>query len=107
MLKLIGKAGKSIVVDAIQTNYKDSRVYSYDDYMVPTMESYHVNSNDCTIDEFCELIYDDIISKFKRDDFNIGIVVIYTNLKDVHKLYDLANKLESKQLVKMVVVTSQ
>lgn len=45
MLKLTGKAGKSLVVEAIQNRFNNLRIYSYNEYMVPTMESYHVDSN--------------------------------------------------------------
>lgn len=106
MLKITGKVGKSIVVDAIQKRYEGSRIYSYNDYMVPTMESYHINSDECTVDEFCEFVYDNI-SKLGNKSLPISIVVIYTNLQDVEQIEKLADKLESEYLVRMVIVTSR
>lgn len=106
MLKLTGRNGKSLIVDAIQKRYKDSRVYSYNNYMVPTIESYHVDVDECQVEEFCELIYDDI-SKLENEAVPISIVVIYTNLKDIEAIEELANKLEMEQLVRMVVVTGK
>ena len=52
MLKLTGKVGKSFVVEAIQERYKYSRIYSYNDCVLPIMESYHVDRSDCTVGEF-------------------------------------------------------
>lgn len=106
MLKLTGKAGKSIIVEAIQKRYDDSMVYSYNDYMVPTMESYHVDSDECTVDEFCEFVYQDI-SGVEGEIIPVNIVVIYTNLCDIKEIENLAAKLESEYLARMVVVTSR
>ena len=52
MLKLTGKAGKSLVVEAIQNRFNNLRIYSYNEYVVPTMESYHVDSNEYSVDEY-------------------------------------------------------
>lgn len=106
MLKLTGKIGKSIIVEAIQKRYEDSRVYSYNNYMVPMTESYHVDSDECTIDEFCQFVYDDIF-KFKNESFPISIVVIYTNLQNIKEIENLAVKLESEHLVGMLIITGR
>lgn len=106
MLKLTGKAGKSLIVDAIKERYKDSRIYSYNNYIVPTMECFHVDCTDCSIEEFCRFIYDDI-SKLGNDVLPPGIVVIYTNLADIEEIEELANRLECEQFVRMVVVTGR
>lgn len=106
MLKLTGKSGKTLIVDAIQKRYENSRIYSYNNYMVPAMESYHADSDECTVDEFCQFVYDDI-SKLGNESFPISIVVIYTNLNDIEEIEDLANRLETENLVRMVIVTSK
>lgn len=106
MLKITGNSGKSLIVEAIQKRYDDSRVYSYNDYMVPTMESYHVDSDECTVDEFCKFVYQDI-SGLEGWVAPVNIVVIYTNLRDVKEIEDLAAKLESEYLVRMVIITSR
>lgn len=106
MLKLTGKAGKSFVVEAIQERYKYSRIYSYNDCVLPIMESYHVDSSDCTVGEFCQFIYEHI-SKREKDDSPIDIVVIYTNLSDTEEIEKLANRLECEQFVRMAVVTGR
>lgn len=105
MLKLTGKAWKSIVVEAIQ-NYTSARVYSYDKYIVPTMESYHVDLDDCTMDKFCEFVYQDILG-LGNEMYPVNVVIIYTNLQDVKEIENLANKLESEYLARMVIVASK
>lgn len=106
MLKLTGKTGKSLVVEAIQNRFNNSRVYSYNDYMVPTMECYHVDSDECSVDEFCEFVYQDILKLEKEKPLN-DVIVIYTNLQQIEEIEKLAVKLESEYLVRMVVITSR
>ena len=106
MLKLTGKTGKSLVVEAIQNRFNNSRVYSYNDYMVPTMECYHVDSDECSVDEFCEFVYQDILKLEKEKPLNDAIV-IYTNLQQIEEIEKLAVELESEYLVRMVVITSR
>lgn len=106
MLKLTGKAGKSLIVEAIQERYEDLRVYSYNNYIVPTMECFHVDCNDCSVEEFSKFIYEDIL-KCKNDDLPIGIVVIYTNLQNIEVIEKLADRLESEYLAKMVIITGK
>lgn len=106
MLKLTGKTGKSLVVEAIQNRFNNLRIYSYNEYVVPTMESYHVDSSDCSVGEFCQFIYEHI-SKCEKDDSPIDIVVIYTNLSDTEEIEKLANRLECEQFVRMTVVTGK
>lgn len=105
MLKLTGNTGKSIVVEAMQ-EYISTRVYSYDKYMIPTMESYHVDLDDCTMDKFCEFVYQDILG-LGNEIYPVNVVIIYTNLQDVKEIENLANKLESEYLARMVIVTSK
>ena len=108
MLKLTGNVGKSIVVDAIQ-KYNNARVYSYDKELIPAMESYHVNSDECCVNEFCEYILEDIDS-LSSEQFPVNMVVIYTNLEDKHDITmveDYANTLEFERKVGTVVVTSK
>ena len=60
MIKISGNVGKSVIVDAIK-KYNNARIYSYDKELIPVMESYHVNSDECSIKEFCEYILEDIL----------------------------------------------
>ena len=108
MIKISGNVGKSIIVDAIK-KYNNARVYSYDKELIPVMESYHVNSDECSIKEFCEYILEDIDS-LSSEQLPVNMVVIYTNLEDKHDitiLEDYANTLEFEGKVVTVVVTSK
>lgn len=108
MLKLIGNVGKSVIVDAIQ-KYNNARVYSYDKELIPVMESYHVNSDECSVKEFCEYILEDIDS-LSSEQLPVNMVVIYTNLTDKHDITmveDYANTLEFERKVGTVVVTGK
>ena len=108
MLKLTGNVGKSVIVDAIK-KYDNTRVYSYDKELIPVMESYHINSDECGIKEFCEYILEDIDS-LSSEQLPVNIVVIYTNLTDEHDITmveDYANTLEFEGKVGTVVVTSK
>lgn len=107
MLKLTGKAGKSLVVEAIQNRFNNLRIYSYNEYVVPTMESYHVDSNEYSVDEFCKFVYENMLS-LSAENFPISIVVIYTNLQEeINTIESLACILEAEQLAGMVIVTSR
>ena len=108
MIKISGNVGKSIIVDAIK-KYNNARVYSYDKELIPVMESYHVNSDECSIKEFCEYILEDIDS-LSSEQLPVNMVVIYTNLTDKHDITiveDYANTLEFERKVGTVVVTSK
>ena len=108
MIKISGNVGKSVIVDAIK-KYNNARIYSYDKELIPVMESYHVNSDECSIKEFCEYILEDIDS-LSSEQFPINMVVIYTNLTDKHNirmLEDYANTLEFEGKVGTVVMTSK
>ena len=107
MLKLTGNVGKSVIVDAIK-KYNNARVYSYDKELIPVMESYHINSDECGIKEFCENILEDIDS-LSSEQLPVNMVVIYTNLEDKHItiVEDYANTLEFEGKVRNVVVTSK
>ena len=108
MIKISGNVGKSVIVDAIK-KYNNARVYSYDKELIPVMESYHVNSDECSIKEFCEYILEDIDS-LSSEQLPVNMVVIYTNLEDKHDITmveDYANTLEFERKVGTVVVTSK
>lgn len=108
MLKLTGNVGKSIIVNAIK-KYGNARVYSYDQELIPAMESYHINSNEYSVKKFCEYIIEDIDS-LPNERFPVNMVVIYTNLADKHDIAiveDYANTLEFERKVGIVVVTSK
>ena len=108
MLKLTGNVGKSVIVDAIK-KYNNARIYSYDKEFIPVMESYHVNSDECSIKEFCEYILEDIDSLSSKQ-LPVNMVVIYTNLTDKHDITiveNYANTLEFEGKVGSVVITSK
>ena len=108
MIKISGNVGKSVIVDAIK-KYNNARVYSYDKELIPVMESYHVNSDECSVKEFCEYILEDIDS-LSSEQLPVNMVVIYTNLEDKHDITmveDYANTLEFEGKVGTVVVTSK
>ena len=108
MLKLTGNVGKSVIVDAIK-KCNNARVYSYDKELIPAMESYHINSDECGIKEFCEYVLEDIDS-LSSEQLPVNMVVIYTNLTDKHDITiveDYANTLEFEGKVGTVVVTSK
>ena len=108
MLKLTGNVGKSVIVDAIK-KYNNARVYSYDKELIPVIESYHVNSDECSVKEFCEYILEDIDS-LSSEQLPVNMVIIYTNLTDKNDITiveDYANTLESEGKVGTVVVTSK
>lgn len=108
MIKISGNVGKSVIVDAIK-KYNNARVYSYDKELIPVMESYHVNSDECSIKEFCEYILEDIDS-LSSEQLPVNMVVVYTNLIDKHDITmveDYANTLEFEGKVVTVVVTSK
>lgn len=108
MIKISGNVGKTVIVDAIK-KYNNARVYSYDKELIPVMESYHVNSDECSIKEFCEYILEDIDS-LSSEQLPVNMVVIYTNLTDKHDITiveDYANTLEFEGKVGTVVVTSK
>lgn len=106
MLKLTGNVGKSVIVDAIK-KYNNARVYSYDKELIPVMESYHVDSNEYSVDEFCKFVYENR-SSLSAENFPISIVVIYTNLQEeINTIESLACILEAEQLAGMVIVTSR
>ena len=108
MIKISGNVGKSVIVDAIK-KYNDARVYSYDKELIPIMESYHINSDECSVKEFCEYILEDIDS-LSSEQLPVNMVVIYTNLIDKHDITmveDYANTLEFEGKVGTVVVTSK
>ena len=108
MLKLTGNVGKSVIVDAIK-KYNNARVYSYDKELIPIMESYHINSDECGIKEFCEYVLEDINS-LSSEQLPVNMVVVYTNLinkHDITMVEDYANTLEFEGKVGTVVVTSK
>ena len=108
MLKLTGNVGKSVIVDAIK-KYNNARVYSYDKELIHVMESYHINSDECGIKEFCEYVLEDIDS-LSSEQLPVNMVVVYTNLIDKHDITmveDYANTLEFEGKVGTAVVTSK
>ena len=107
MLKLTGNVGKSIVVDALD-NYRNARVYSYDRELLFQTESYHVNSDEYSVKEFCDFVYNDI-NELGTERFPVNIVAIYTNLTnedDIKLLEECAHKLE-ESMVRIVLVASK
>ena len=108
MLKLTGNVGKSIVVDALD-NYRNARVYSYNRELIFQTESYHVNSDECSVKEFCDFVYNDI-NELGTERLPVNIVAIYTNLTnedDIKLLEECAHKLEEEAMVRIVLVASK
>ena len=108
MLRLTGNVGKSVIVDAIK-KYNNARIYSYDKELIPVMESYHINSDECGIKEFCEYVLEDIDS-LSSEQLPVNMVVVYTNLinkHDITMVEDYANTLEFEGKVGTVVLTSK
>ena len=108
MIKISGNVGKTVIVDAIK-KWNNAREYSYDKELIPVMESYHVNSDECSVKEFCEYILEDIDS-LSSEQLPVNMVVVYTNLIDKHDITiveDYANTLEFEGKVGTVVVTSK
>ena len=108
MIKISGNVGKSVIVDAIK-KYNNARIYSYDKELIPAMESYHVNSDECSVEEFCKFIFNDIY-ELGDECLPINMVVIYTNLsgiRDVGIIEDYAHTLEHNRMVGTVVLTSK
>ena len=108
MLKLTGNVGKSVIVDAIK-KYNNARIYSYDKELIPVMESYHVNSDECSVKEFCDFVYNDI-NELCTERLPVNIVAIYTNLTngdDIKLLEECAHKLEKESMVGIVLVASK
>jgi hypothetical protein len=110
MLKLIGKSCKSIVVDAIK-QYNDARVYTYNKDPIGTLEAYHVNSDECDIEEFCKFVLEDMRNiSDSVDQLPLNMVVIYTNCSnayDLRFLNDFGHMLEEENMVVTVVVCSR
>lgn len=105
MLQVIGDVGKSVVADAIK-KYNNARIYSYDTDIVPSLESYHVQSDECDIKEFCKFVFDDI-HNLGDEVLPLSMVVIYTNLSEINDigvLEDYANTLEQNKMVGTVVI---
>ena len=108
MIKISGNVGKSVIVDAIK-KYNNARVYSYDKELIPVMESYHVNSDECSVEEFCKFVFNDIY-ELGEERLPINMVIIYTNLSDIRDvgiIEDYAHTLEHNHMVGIVVVISK
>ena len=104
MLSVSGKAGKSIIADVLK-EHLNARVYSYGEDIC-IWGSYHVQSNECDVKEFCEFVFDDI-HELGNETLPLRMVVIYTNLSDVDEigvLEDYARTLEQNNMVTFVVI---
>ena len=53
MIKITGEAMKSEIANAIQS-YNGAKIFSYGDYLPPFVDSWYVNSDEYSVDEFCE-----------------------------------------------------
>ena len=110
MIKITGKTMKSEITNAIQ-HYNGAKIFSYDDYLPPFVDCWHVNSNEYSVKEFCEGIFAAIKEEVKNKEYLLlKMIVIYTNLDDLTEidiLYKCAEKIEEEHLVASVVVCSQ
>ena len=105
MLSVRGRSGKSIIADAIK-KYNNARVYSYDTNIILSLESYHVNTDECDVEEFCKFVFKDI-HNLGTDMLPLNMVVIYTNLSDIDDiglLEDYAHTLEQNHMAATVVI---
>ena len=104
MLLVKGIVGKSIIADAIK-KYNNARIYSYDSDIIPSLESYHVNTDECDVKEFCKFVFDDIYN-LGDEHLPLDMVVIYTNLNniDIGLIENYANTFEQNKMVNHVVV---
>lgn len=104
MLSVKGKAGKSIIADVLK-EYLNARVYSYDEDIC-IWGSYHVQSDECDVKEFCEFVLEDI-HNLGNETLPLRMVVIYTNLSSIDEigvLEDYAHTLEQNRMVGTVVI---
>lgn len=104
MLSVSGKAGKSIIADVLK-EHLNARVYSYDEDNC-IWGSYHVQSNEYDVKEFCEFVLDDI-HNLSNEILPLRMVVIYTNLSsidDVGILEYYAHTLEQNNMVTFVII---
>ena len=95
-------------MDALD-NYRNARVYSYDRELLFQTESYHVNSDECSVKKFCDFVYNDI-NELGTERLPVNIVAIYTNLTnedDIKLLEECAHKLEEESMVRIVLVASK
>ena len=111
MVKIIGKTNKSEIANAIQ-KYNGAEIYSYYNMMPPFENCYHVNDNECGVEDFCDFVVDNVKEKVNENDgLPLSMIVIYTNLSDISDishLYAYAARLEEvEKLVGTVVVISQ
>ena len=110
MIKITGKTMKSEIANAIQ-HYNGAKIFSYDDYLPPFVNCWHVNSDEYSVEEFCEGIMADIKEEVKNKEYlPLQMIVIYTNLEniaEINMIYNCAEKIEKEHLVVSVVVCSQ
>ena len=110
MIKITGKTMKSEIVNAIQS-YNGAKIFSYDDYLPPFVDCWHVNSDEYSVDEFCEGIMTVIKEEVESEEsLPQKMAVIYTNLEnivEINMIYNCAEKIEKEHLSVSVVVCSQ
>ena len=104
MLKLIGENGKSIIAEALQ-EYSHAKVYVYDTYEIQSLNAYHIDANQYSVQEFCDFVYNDLTELEHTD-----MVVLYTNLSDILKVLQInifAKQIEKEGLARLVVVATK
>ena len=110
MIKITGKAMKFEIANAIQ-QYNGAKIFSYDNYLPPFVDCWHVNSDEYSVDEFCEGIMAVIKEEVENgESLPLKMAVIYTNLEnivEINMIYNYAEKIEKEHLVVSVVVCSQ
>lgn len=106
MLKLIGDKGKSFIVNAIQ-KYSNAKIYVYYEDYIETIEGYQFNSNEYSVEQFCEFVYKNV-NNLNNEFLPVNIIVIYTNLFDneqIKIIEDCATKIELENIAGNVIIT--
>ncbi len=105
MLILKGNTGKSIVADALH-RYNFAPIFVYDKETINTIDCDFIPSDEFSIIQFCEGLYDHI-KEYNYELLPINMIVIYTNLPelDCGMIFDYAHKIEVENLVGNVIVT--
>lgn len=106
MIKITGNTGKSIIADAIH-NYNNAYIYAYYSGLL-YFECYQVETDECTVKEFCEFVLNDL--KEKTHDNVWNMIVLYTNLEksnEIKILENCAKEIEEKGYVVNVVVITK
>lgn len=108
MIKVYGEKEKSCIANAIH-QYNGALIYSYEERYSGIPECYSVNSNVCSVKDFCQFVYDDLERKMLENE-NLPMhkmCVIYTNLEkknEIEMLENYAREIEKMGYVGNVII---